>query len=194
MNVNFRIAFSVFPQRRVLAICALSLAIMFLLEGPANAQVPAPAANAGSAATSNGLNKVAEAAAQQGAVACGARISQVSNFLGFNEQAGAVLMVPPGQPDQRVLPMVMETATESGPAYVSATFAPNQANGCGATYDAMIYWPLKCEAVAAKQFPTLKKVGQLKKDITVLDGGVATKVFLMPAGSGCVSIKKEVVL
>jgi hypothetical protein len=28
----------------------------------------------------------------------------------------------------------------------------------------------------------------------VLDGGVASKVFLMSAGSGCVSIKKEVVL
>jgi hypothetical protein len=34
----------------------------------------------------------------------------------------------------------------------------------------------------------------LKKDITVLDGGAATKVLLMPAGSGCVSIKKEIVL
>ncbi len=71
---------------------------------------------------------------------------------------------------------------------------PNQANGCGAAYDAVVYWPLKCDAVAAKQFASLKKVGQLKKDISVLDGGVATKVFLMPAGSGCVSIKKEVVL
>ena len=28
----------------------------------------------------------------------------------------------------------------------------------------------------------------------LLDGGPATKVFLMPAGDGCVSIKKEVVL
>jgi hypothetical protein len=27
----------------------------------------------------------------------------------------------------------------------------------------------------------------------VLDGGLSTKVFLMPAGSGCVSVKKEVV-
>jgi hypothetical protein len=34
----------------------------------------------------------------------------------------------------------------------------------------------------------------LKKDIAVLDGGASTKVFLMPAGSGCLSIKKEVVL
>ena len=51
-----------------------------------------------------------------------------------------------------------------------------------------------CALTAARQFAGLKTIGKLKKDISVLDGGVATKVFLMPAGSGCVSIKKEVVL
>ncbi len=103
-------------------------------------------------------------------------------------------MMPPNAPDQRLIPVAMEIQTESGSAYVSAQFAPNQANGCGAAYDAVVYWPQKCDAVAGKQFAALKKVGQMKKDITVLDGGIATKVFLMPAGSGCVSIKKEVVL
>lgn len=88
----------------------------------------------------------------------------------------------------------MEVATEQGSAYVSATFAPNQANGCGAAYDAVVYWPLACDALASKQFSSLKKIGMLKKAITVLDGGVATKVFLMPAGTGCVAIKKEIVL
>jgi len=88
----------------------------------------------------------------------------------------------------------MEVPTEESVAYVTATFAPNQANGCGAVYDAMVYWPLSCDALAAKHYPTLKRIGQVKTSITVLDGGVASKVFLMPAGSGCVSIKKEVVL
>jgi hypothetical protein len=57
-----------------------------------------------------------------------------------------------------------------------------------------MYWPKSCEAVASQQFEKLRRVGMLKKDIAVLDGGAATKVFLMPAGSGCVSIKKEIVL
>ena len=99
------------------------------------------------------------------------------------------------QPDTRLLPLALEVPTDAGSAYVSATFAPGQANGCGATYDAVSYWPQKCEAVAAKQFAGFKRMEQaLRKNITVLDGGAATKVFLMPAGSGCVSIKKEVVL
>lgn len=140
------------------------------------------------------MNAITQAAVGAGALACASRINQVTNFLGFNAQAGASMMVPPGQVDQRILPVAMETPTESGPAYVSANFAPNQANGCGAVYDAVVYWPLKCDALTTKQFASLKKVGLLKKDITILDGGATTKVFLMPAGSGCVSIKKEVAL
>ena len=170
-----------------------------LLLHSASAQAQTPAVNttdksAAAPQASSGANAVTQAAVQQGVLNCAARINQVSNFLGFSPQAGALLLVPPSQPDQRLLPLAMEVPTESGGAYVSATFAPNQANGCGAVYDAVVYWPQKCEAVATKQFASLKRTGQLKTSLTVLDGGPATKVFLMPAGSGCVSIKKEVVL
>jgi hypothetical protein len=183
-----------------------------MLHAAAGAQTPAakkpvsPASATNSVATTQGktsanpvngntgANAVTQAAVQQGALICASRINQVSNVLGFGPQAGAVLMMPPNQPDQRLLPLALEVPTEAGSAYVSATFAPNQANGCGAAYDAVSYWPTACDAVAAKQFGSFKKAGVLRQNITVLDGGVATKVFLMPAGSGCVSIKKEVVL
>ncbi len=154
---------------------------------PAQAPLPtsAPAAN---------VNTITQTAVQQGVLNCASRINQLTNFLGFNAQAGALLMLPAGQPDQRIFPVAMEVPAEGSAAYVTATFAPNQANGCGAAYDAVLYWPQSCEAVATKQFTSLKRIGQLKTSITVLDGGVSMKVFLMPAGSGCVSIKKEVLL
>jgi hypothetical protein len=139
-------------------------------------------------------NAVTQAAVQQGVFTCAGRINQVTSFLGYTPKAGVLLMTPPTQPDQRLIPLVMELPTDGGSAYVVASFAPNQANGCGATYDAVSWWPNKCDSVATAQFPTLKNLGQLRKDVTVLDGGAATKVFLMPAGSGCLSIKKEVVL
>jgi len=177
-----------------------------LLNAPVFGQVNAAPAAApalssptpNNAANRGGANAVTQAAVQLGAFACASRINQVSNFLGFNAQAGALIMMAPSQPDQRLIPLAMEVLPDdpanASSAYVSATFAPNQANGCGAAYDAVIYWPINCDAVAAKQFPSLKRAGQLKTSITVLDGGPVTKVFLMPAGSGCVSIKKEVVL
>lgn len=168
---------------RVAIIHAVLLGVAVAQAGEAVQAAAAPLSNA-----------VTQAAVQQGVFSCAGRINQVSSFLGYTPQAGALLMPPPAQPDQRLVPLAMEVATASGPAYVTVTFAPNQANGCGAAYDAVAYWSQKCEVVAAQQFVGLKKVGLLKKDITMLDGGAATKVFLMPAGSGCVSIKKEVVL
>lgn len=176
--------------RKLLAV--LLLAVLLLSAGAV--QAAPPGGQVADEASGNGVNAVAQAAVQQGARTCASRINQVSNFLGFGPQAGAMLMMPPSQPDQRLIPLAMEVPAEGGSAYVSATFAPNQANGCGAAYDAVVYWPQKCEAVAAKQFVGMKRAGQMKTNITMLDGGPATKVFLMPAGSGCVSIKKEVVL
>ena len=140
------------------------------------------------------VNSITQAIVQQGALSCAQRVNQVSSFLGYGSNTGALLMIPPDHPDQRLFPVSMEVTTAAGSAYVSATFAPNQANGCGAAYDAVVYWPQTCSMVASMQFSSIKKKSQLGRYITVLDGGMATKVFLMPAGGGCVSIKKEIVL
>lgn len=139
-------------------------------------------------------NSVTIAAVQQGVLACSGRINQVVSYLGVDDQAGGVLMLPAGPADQRLVPFAFELPTPTGSAYVSASFAPNQSNGCGASYDAVVYWPQRCDEVAQQSFGPFKLAGLLKKNILVLDGGPATKVFLMPAGSGCISIKKEVVL
>jgi len=140
-------------------------------------------------------NPIAQAAVQQGAFNCAKRINQVSNFLGYSAKAGAVLMISPTQPDQQVLPLAMEVPTlNNGAGYVAATFAPNQANGCGVAYDAVVFWHQACAIVAKTQFQGLKPGGFLGKKIMLLDGGMATKVFLMPAENGCISIKKEMLL
>jgi len=174
---------------------SLAFGVLFtLVFATARAQEAVGAPAGGNATNAGGANAITQAAVQKGVMNCVSRINQVSNFLGYSPQAGAVLMLPPNQTDQRLVPLAMEVPTDTGSAYVSATFAPNQANGCGAAYDAVVYWPQSCDEVASKQFATLKKVGPLRQNITMLDGGLATKVFLMPAGSGCVSIKKEVVL
>lgn len=175
------------------ALKSMGISIAMLM-ATAHAQETAVAPATSNTSNAGGANAITQAAVQKGVMNCVSRINQVSNFLGYSPQAGAVLMLPPSQVDQRLVPLAMEVPTAGGSAYVSATFAPNQANGCGAAYDAVVFWPQNCDEVAGKQFAALKKVGLLRQNITVLDGGVATKVFLMSAGSGCVSIKKEVVL
>jgi hypothetical protein len=153
---------------------------------------PQPAPGQTVAPAPSGVNAVTEAAVRMGVLSCAARINQVTNFLGFGAQAEAVMMAPPTQPDHRMTAIALSLPDGSRNAYASVTFAPNQANGCGATYDAIIYWAEKCDAVET-HFAGMKRQKTLGKDITVLDGAAATKVFLLPAGAGCVSVKKEVV-
>jgi hypothetical protein len=141
------------------------------------------------------VNSITQAAVKAGVLACTSRINQVSNFLTAGSQAvSALLFLPPTNPDNQLLSVSLElTMKDSVAAYASASFAPNQANGCGGVYETVVYWPQKCESVASANFGTLKKIDAFSKNITVLDGGVSTKIFLMPAGTGCVSIKKELV-
>lgn len=140
-------------------------------------------------------NPLTIAAAQQGVLACSARVNQVVNFLGFNNNSGALLIFAPYQQDQRIAGLAMELPypTVNNSSYVSATFGFNPATGCGASYDAVVYWPKSCDDVAKQNFGALKASGLLKKNVVVLDGGPQLKTFLLPAGlSGCVSIKREV--
>jgi hypothetical protein len=141
------------------------------------------------------VHAVTQAAVKAGVLSCASRINQVTNFLAAGSQGtGASLYVPAVDPDRKMISVSLEIQNANmTSAYASASFAPNQANGCGAIYEAVAYWNMKCGDVAAKQFAGLKKIGAMNKEITILDGGPELRVFLMPAGGGCISIKNEAV-
>ena len=175
------------------ALCLALAAYAFAVIAAEPAAAPSPAANPAPPAA----GVIAQAAAKAGVLACAGRIDQVSQFIGANARVGAYFFAPPAQPDQRLVSFSYEVQSQSPNAplaYASASFAPNQANGCGAIYEAIVYWPQKCDAVAAKQFSQFKKGRSLQKDILVLESETPARIFLMPAGNGCLSIKKETVL
>ncbi len=126
---------------------------------------------------------------------CQEQIRKISGFVGFDAEHSALLTMGKQNGQQVQLPIVMEVAAgELGSAYVSTTFSSSSSDTCRATYDAVVYWPLSCDVVM-QHFPGMHAQGVVKQKITVLNGGDNSKVFLMPAGdSGCVSIKKEIVL
>ncbi len=139
------------------------------------------------------VHSITQAAVQGGALACTSRINQVASFLTGNTVSGAYLFLNKAQPDQRIFSTSIEMQPAGSSAmYASASFAPSPAGGCGAVYDAVEYSPKSCTDIEKSVFKDLKRTGAIKKDIVVLDAG-AMKVFLMPAGSGCVVIKKEIV-
>ena len=149
---------------------------------PSPEQKPNPAAK-----------RITDAVVKAGVQSCADRVNHVTNFLTAGSRSGAILFEPPSEPDKRLVSISLGLAMKGGKvAYASESFAPNQANGCGGVYETMVYWEAGCADVAKAQFSALKKYGVLVNSIIVLEGSPGLKVFLMPAGKGCVAIKKEV--
>ena len=76
--------------------------------------------------------------------------------------------------------------------YAGASFAP-RADGCSAVYEQVSHWQNTCEEVFAAQYPGFKPMGVLQQQIKVFYNNPATRVMMVPAGAGCVVIKKEIV-
>ena len=136
------------------------------------------------------INAIAQTALQKGVNKCAGTINVVTNYLGFSSQSGAVFTPNVNAPDTKTSSVVMEIPLPKNTAIVSATFSPHP-NGCQASYDAVIYWPDKCEAVIKSQFSNLKYVRKLKENVMQLEGP-NINFYLMAAGKGCISLKKEV--
>lgn len=172
----------------------LQVFFVFIAHSQANQSVASPLPMV--AAAEVGPNALTQALVQRGVLSCAARVEQVSRFLGFGSQVGAHLMPPTAPADQRLFSVQMELPAGAGSnSFVDMSFAPQQANGCGATYQTVSFWPDSCETVGSQQFANLKPSLPIQRDVTVLNLSATTKVFLMRAGTaGCISIKKEIVL
>lgn len=161
-------------------------------EAPAPAEIPAATTTPAPVPVEN-LNSIAQAAQKAGVVNCLERINQVSNFLvAGSEKSGASLSVSPQAPNEHTASIAFEIKSPQVLSYASADFAP-LANSCGGTYESVTHWQNSCNDVASKGYAQLKPIGRIQSNILVLQGGPQLRVFLMPAGKGCVAIKKEVV-
>jgi hypothetical protein len=141
------------------------------------------------------VNAITQSAMKAGVKTCAPRVDQVTNFIAAGVQnAGAIMFLPSKNVDKQMVSLSLEIPLKNNPAaYASTSFAPDQANGCAGMYETVVYWPQKCSEVAEKQFGSFRKAGSLAKDILVREGAGQARVFLMPAGSGCVAIKKQIV-
>lgn len=135
------------------------------------------------------VNILTEAAVKLGVLSCVSRINQVATFLTTNNQSGVFIFKPQNQPDQHIFSSSFELVrNDNSTLYASASFFPNQ----DAVYDTVEYVNISCEELEKTTFKDLKRISVVKKNIILLDSG-KVKIFLMPAGTGTVVIKKEII-
>jgi hypothetical protein len=146
---------------------------------------PAPAAQ---------LGTLAQEAARNGVVKCANRVDQHERFfLQQKNEVGALMFVAPQEANDRLFSMSLEIIENNESAYVSSTYMPARKDGCSASYDIVKYWPGSCQEVATQIYSQFGTPAILKKQVTMLGTEPYVRVFLMAAGAGCVSIKKEIV-
>lgn len=126
---------------------------------------------------------------------CEPRVEQVGKFLTQNsEQAGAFVFLNPKDQSRFPVSASLEIRGRGLTSYATTTFDQSPNGQCAALYETVVYWPRACAEVAATEFKGSKSEGKLRQEIAILGGiGDTARIFLLPAGSGCVSIKKEIV-
>jgi len=119
---------------------------------------------------------------------CAASVQQAMSFL-FEGQPAHFIAQPLG-PDSDRWPavFVVEAAPPGGHTHLSTLMiAPN----CSGMYEQVVYWSEPCDIVKSTIFAKFTGEHVLTRDVKVSDSGPALEVYLSSAGTGCLSVKKE---
>ena len=172
-----------------------------LLVAPAQAQrTPAPtpaslgtvAPPAAAASAAGGFNAVTSTLQKAGVVRCSKQIQKVTDFLASKSHIGTMVFPTASNPDDSLVSISSEIISGTTLTYASANFAP-RADGGSAEYEQVSHWSNSCDDVFTVNYINFKPMGVLQQQITVFYTNPATRVMMIPAGTGCVVIKKEIV-
>ena len=143
---------------------------------------PAPAAD----------NQVVIQAREAGVGHCLPVVETLSNFLIGTARHGTDDVWATTNTDQQLYTTTIERSDRQGIQLSSLSVAPVAAGGCSAVYEQVQWFDSSCLVVAQEIYGNFTYKGVLADKVAVL-GGPAS-VYLYPAGSGCLAIKKEVII
>lgn len=123
---------------------------------------------------------------------CLDQIQRVTSALSTGASMGTTVYPAARNPDDSLLSLSSEINNGKTLSYASINFAP-RADGCSAEYENVSHWSNTCDEVLAVQYAGFKPMGVLQQHIRVFYNSPANRVMLIPAGTGCVVIKKEIV-
>ena len=172
------------------AVCLALIGSTFI---SARAQSPLPPPAADSAITGlNAVNPITAALQKAGVKRCAVQMQNVTSFLTQKSRSRTTVFPLATDPDDSLVSISSEIMVSNVASYAGATFAP-RADGCSAVYEHVSHWQNQCEDVYAAQYASFKPQGSLQVQIKVYYNNAATQVMMVPAGTGCVVIKKEIV-
>lgn len=139
------------------------------------------------------IHPLAENLAKMGAFSCAEKANQIGNFLGGDTAPDLIIHTPQDSPNNRLLmsTMIIHDSDKQVVAG-SISMAPNQVNGCGASYHAVSFFGKACMSATAEKYPSLKFQSINKTDTQIAVINKSLWILAMPAGNGCIFIKEEI--
>jgi hypothetical protein len=120
---------------------------------------------------------------------CAASVQQAMTFLFEGGQARFTAQ-PLGQDSDRwPAVFVIESVPPGGGHTHLSTLMITPS--CAGMYEQVVYWSQPCDVVKSTVFAKYTGEHILERDVRVSDSGPAIELYLTPAGTGCVSVKKE---
>ncbi len=136
-------------------------------------------------------NNVIAQAKKAGVKRCLPAVGAISNYLVGTDPHG-VDSFRTAKPDQQPFSATIERNAADGVALSSVTVTPLKDGDCALNYDQINWYNAACLVVAQELYPKHRYRGVLSKKVILLEG--AATVYLLPAGEGCLALKKEVIV
>jgi hypothetical protein len=169
----------------MVVICALGAA-------PLSAQV-AGGMGAAPAPAQSPAERVRASLRQAGITVCAPVIDRAAQFL-FEDGDGNFVIQPLSRDVNRTpVVLTMESAhPASGRTRLTVvTIAP--AGVCSGSYEQVISWTQSCDVLKTTVFSAFRNERPLFRTVRQSELSPGIQLYLMPAGTGCVSIKKELI-
>lgn len=130
-------------------------------------------------------------AKEAGIKKCLPAVQKVSEFLHEGKHHGAHSSWATQSPDKQMFVSTIERTYSDGAQIMSMFVAPVPTGECATAYERIMYWDKSCLALAKDTFSDFEYKGELNKFVTILSKKSGGSAYLMPAGSGCVSVRRE---
>lgn len=138
-------------------------------------------------------DRVRAALNQAGITTCAPMIEKAAKFL-FENGDGDFKLQPLG-PDMNRWPIVMTMeSNHAGPGSTRltiVTIAP--AGSCSGSYEQIITWAEKCDVLKSTVFAAYGDPKMLYRNVKQWELNPGNQLYLMAVGTGCVSVKKELI-
>lgn len=138
------------------------------------------------------MDRLGSQLARAGVKRCAPIVRAVAAFVTENSNAAFVVRSLGANPDTSPLNVTVESAhAQLGTTrYATITVIPME--NCSGFYEQTIYWGATCDVVKQRNFANFPAGRPILRNIQLSSLSKTVSLQLLPAGQGCVTIKKEI--